>query len=81
MSPDRFDPLMDLNTAKSKGDFSAPPLPADTGSSPLAQPFDGAANFGTTGADIMIGADGRPIAANGIERQPADVQRFNGGTV
>ena len=78
MIPDRFDPLMDLNTAKNKGDHPAPAIPGDTGSSPLAEPFDGAANFGTTGADIVIGADGRPIAASGVQRQPADVDRFGG---
>lgn len=80
--PDRFDPLMDLGTTKSKGDHSAPAIPDATPGSALPQRFDGAANFGTSGSDIKFGDESvRDGDFGSPQRQPADVDRFNGGAV
>lgn len=75
--PDRFDPLMDVGTAKSMGSEAAPVPDAATGNT-LAEPFDGAANFGTVGADIVFPGPTLPLASDGVQRQPADVDRFGG---
>lgn len=76
--PDRFDPLQDLGTTKSKGDHSAPPIPDATAGSALPQRFDGAANFGTAGQDIKIGDEGLSSPPLHTHYHPADADHFDG---
>jgi hypothetical protein len=75
--PDSFDPLMDIGSAKNVGDNSTPAIPGITGTSPLPQQFDSTANFGTNGHDVVFGLP-HEGAYSGPQRQPADVDRFDG---
>lgn len=79
MMPDRCDPMMMLNTAKSMsmgGDMMM--SGAEMDSCP-AQKHDGAA---TTATNIVMPGAEKPLSTDGgYGGPPADVQRFNGSGV
>lgn len=60
MVPDRYDPLMDIGTAKTKGDAPvAQTHGMDTPMKPMCDCYDSTANVGTNGHDVMFGHDTR----------------------
>lgn len=81
MIPDSFDPLMGLDHAKDKGTHDVPASSSPVSRTPVdVQQNDSTANLGTTYTTIESTTVNGPALA-GEERQPADVDRFNGGSV
>ena len=77
--PDSFDPTMMLGTAKNVRDASAPAIPGDSERFPAdVLKLDGTSNMGDAPNAIdKPGSDKVDSPAGGIQRQPADVNRFN----
>ena len=73
--PDRFDTLQMLGTTVDKGTPDAPAIPGDSAPNALVQTFTSP----NTAQNVVVGNDNRPLASDGIQRQPAGVDRFNGG--
>lgn len=76
--PDSFDPLMMLSSAKNVGEGGVPASPGETDRT-VAEKFDGAA---TSAVNIEIPGAEKPLSTDGgYGGPPADVDRFNGGSI
>lgn len=75
MIPQSFDPQAGLSSAKNVGDVAVPSVPAETGTSRIPEQYKAEGN---TALNIVIGEDTRPIATDGIQRQPSGVDKFGG---